>query len=122
LKPKTWTDVITRWRVTRIAGPIAAEEAEKPENAPLRRSFEAGATFTFDQLGSTVKGTVKFPNGNTGVIFGHAGNDFFHFDWFDGVIKGQARLDRQKDGSWHGGVWHERYEFGTPPTHDLTLK
>lgn len=122
LEPKTNTTEVRSWRLECIAGPIRGEDAADAKNAPLRRTFSAGATFTFDQLGSAVEGTVKFPNGNTGVMFGRQAQDSFDFDWYDGLIKGVARLTRQADGSWHGGVWHESYRHGTPPKHDLTLK
>jgi len=122
LVPKTFTDALRMWRLTAIAGPIEASEAEKPESSPLRRSFSAGATFTFDQLGSQVRGTVKFPNGNVGVVSGWVSATDFEFDWYDGRIKGQARLKRAADGGWEGGVWHEKHESGKPPTHGITLK
>ncbi len=122
LEPKTSTTEVRSWRLELLAGPIRVEDAADAKNAPLRRTFSAGAVFTFDQLGSAVEGTVKFPNGNTGVMFGRQAQDSFDFDWYDGLIKGAARLTRQADGSWYGGVWHESYRHGTPPKHDLTLK
>jgi hypothetical protein len=88
----------------------------------MRRTFDGGAPFVLDQLGNQVHGTIKFPNGNTGVLAGWANADDFEFDWYDGRIKGQARLKRNAAGSWEGGVWHERFESGKAPTHGITLK
>jgi hypothetical protein len=114
LRPKVDAKVVTFWSIDAIAGPVAVEETAKPEQAPLRRTF-GGGIFTFDQLEHAVLGTIQLPDGVTGLVFGSQHGDAFEFDWYDGHIKGQARLTRQPDGSWKGGTWREQYSSSRPP-------